>query len=545
VSDLYSGTVNEAIFERLLTYDYLARPARLVPMTAAAMPEVVDDGRTFTFHLRKGIYFSDDPAFGGRKRELTAEDYAYTFKRFFDPANRSPYAFMLEGIAGLKESGQRAEKTGEYDYTAAIPGLEVLDRYTLRIRLTDTDYNFPFKLAHGSYGAMAREVVEKYSANLMAHPVGTGAYMLKEWVPRSRIVLVANPNYRGFTWDFQASEPAIDEPLIKEMKGKTMPRVGRVEISIIEEPQAVWLAFEQKQIDWVALPAQFRDRGIDPAGQLLPSLAKQGVRLFNAVDPSLTYTAFNFRDPLIGGFSKEKIALRRAIIMAYDTQSEIEVLRRNLAIHDQMPIPPGVVGYDPHFRQVDSYDPDLANRLLDHFGYKVGADGFRTQPDGKPMVLHIATQGTSLDRQYNELWQRSLDRVKVKVSFDVAPFSDNVKASKACKLMIWGAAWFADYPDGENFMQLLYGPNTGQSNNGCYESKAFDALFEQARKLPDSPQRRHLYAEMSRQMEVDGAWLLGVSPLRKQLVRPWVEGYKWHPVLRANWAYIDLDNSRK
>jgi ABC-type transport system substrate-binding protein len=545
VSDIYSATVNEAIFERLLTYDYLARPARLVPMTAESMPEVADDGRTFTFHLRKGIYFADDPAFGGRKRELTADDYVYTFKRFFDPANRSPYAFMLEGIVGLKESGRRAEKTGEYDYTAQVPGLQAPDRYTLRIRLESTDYNFPFKLAHTSYGAMAREVVEKYGADLMGHPVGTGPYMLKEWVPRSRIVLVANPGYRGFTWDFASSEAAIDAPLIKEMKGKTMPQVGRVEISIIEEPQAIWLAFEQKKLDSVALPADFRDRGIDAAGKLLPAWTSQGVRLFNAVDPSITYTAFNFRDPLIGGFSKDKIALRRAIIMAYDTTSEIDILWKKLAIRDQMPIPPGVVGYEPSYRAVDSYDPDLANRLLDYFGYKVGADGYRTLPDGKPLLLHIATQGTSRDRQFNELWQRSMERIKLHVTFDVAPFSDNVKSAKACKLMVWSQGWFADFPDGENFMQLLYGPNTGQSNNGCYESKAFDAMFEQASKLPDSPERRRLYTEMTRQMEVDGAWLLGVSTLRNQLIRPWVIGYKWHPILRSTWAYIDIDNAKR
>src|SRR3954469_11475106 len=176
VSDNYSATVNEAIFERLLTYDYLARPAKLVPMLAEALPEVTDEGKTYTFKIRKNVYFADDPAFGGRKRELTAEDFVYTFKRFYDPVNRSPYAFMLDDIVGLKESGERATKTGEYDYQARLPGLEATDRYTLRIRLNQTDFNFPFKIAHTSYSAVAREVVEKYGDDIMAHPVGTGPY---------------------------------------------------------------------------------------------------------------------------------------------------------------------------------------------------------------------------------------------------------------------------------------------------------------------------------------------------------------------------------
>ena len=545
ISDNYSATITEAIFERLLTYDYLARPAKLVPMLAEALPEVTDEGKTFTFRIRKNVYFADDPAFGGRKRELTADDFVYTLKRFFDPVNRSPYAFMLDDIVGLKESGERAAKTGEYDYQARIPGLEATDRYTLRIRLNQTDYNFPFKIAHTSYSAMAREVVEKYGEDTMAHPVGTGAYLLKDWTRRAKIVLEANPGYRGFTWDFPSSEPAWDDTLVRQMKGKAMPQVGRIEISIIEEPQGIWLAFQNKELDYINLPADFRDQALDADAKLLPRFRSEGIRHYTAVDPDLTYTTFNFRDPLVGGFSKEKIALRRAIIMAYDTDSEIRVLRKNLALKDEMPIPAGVVGYEPGYKAVDQYDPDLANKLLDHFGYKVGPDGWRTLPDGKPLLLRYATEAGSLGRQFDELWQKSLERIKVRVQFDVSKFGDNLKAAKSCKLMMWGQAWSADYPDGDNFMQLLYGPNTGQSNNGCYESKAFDAFYEKARRLPDSPERRQLYLEMTRQMQVDGAWRIGVSRLRNQLIRPWVLGYKRHPILHAEWQYLDIDPSAK
>ena len=160
VSDLYSNTINEAIFERLLTYDYLARPAKVVPMTAEAMPEVRDNGRVYVFKLRKGIHFTPDPAFKGQKRELVAEDYVYTFKRFVDPKNRSPWAFLLEGkIEGLDEAVDAAKKSGRFDYDAKIPGLRAVDRHTLEIRLKATDYNFPFICAHVPFGAAAREVI--------------------------------------------------------------------------------------------------------------------------------------------------------------------------------------------------------------------------------------------------------------------------------------------------------------------------------------------------------------------------------------------------
>jgi len=541
VSDNNSATVNEAIFERLLTYDYLARPAKLVPMVAEAMPEVTDSGRTYTFRIRKGILFAPDPVFNGKPRELTAEDFIYSFKRFFDPKLRSPYAFMLEDIVGLKELGARAQKGGRFDYDASVDGLQALDRYTLRIHLRDTDYDFAFKIAHTSYSAVAREVIEHYADDTMAHPVGTGPYMLKQWVRSAKIVLEANPSYRGFLWDFKSSEPAWDDALVKTMSGKKMPQIGRVEISIMEEPQSVWLAFEGKELDYINLPPDFRDRALAPDDSLLPQIAEQGIKLYRAVDAEITYTAFNVRDPIVGGFAKDKIALRRAIIMAYDQQAEIDVLRKRLAVHNQMPIPPGVVGHDPNYRSVSPYDPELANKLLDYFGYKKGPDGWRTLPDGKPLVLRMATETGSAGRQYDELWQRSLSRVGLKIVFDAAKFADNVKAAKACKLMMWGQAWVADYPDGDNFVQLLYGPNTGQSNNACYESKAFDAFYEKARMLPDSPERNVLYLEMSRQMEVDGAWKLGVSRVRSQLLRPWVKGFKKHPILHAEWQYLDLE----
>jgi ABC-type transport system substrate-binding protein len=543
VSDLYSNTVNEAIFERLLTYDYLARPAKLVPMTAEAMPEVSDGGRTYVLHLKRGIYFTPDPAFKGQRRELVAEDYVYSFKRFADPKNRSPWAFMIEGhIEGLDEQIEAAKKTGTFDYRATIPGMVALDKYTLRFRLKEVDYLFPYTLAHVPYGAVAREVVEAYGDDVQAHPVGTGPYVLKEWRRGARIVLEANPDYRKTSWEFQPTGDPWDKGVVAAMKGKTIPEIGRVEISIIEEDQSRWLAFSRKELDWLGLPATFRQEVFDADNKLKPQWSDQGVTIFKAIDPDISYTFFNFRDPIVGGFSKEKIALRRAIIMGYDLAEEIRVVRKHQAVQAQMPIPYGVVGFSPTYRSINQYDPVLANKLLDHFGYKRGPGGYRTLPDGKPLVLRQATGTSAIDREFNELWKKSMDAIGVRMEFQPGKFSDQLKASKACQLMMWAAAWTADYPDGENFMQLLYGPNTGQSNNGCYESKAFDAMYGKARALPaDSPERNRLFLDMSRQMEVDGAWSLHVSRERNQMIRPWVKGYKKHPILNAEFIYMDLD----
>ena len=542
VGDQYSAMVVEAIFERLLTYDYLARPAKLVPMAAEALPDVTDDGKTYTFRLRPGIYFAPDPAFKGGQRELIAQDFVYSYMRFADPANRAPYGFMLAGkIKGLDALAAAAKKSGRFDYNAKLPDLEAVDRYTLRIRLARTDYNFAYVVAHTSFSAVAREVIDAYRGQTDAHPVGTGAYQLKEWQRAAKIILEANPGYRGFIWDFKP-EPGNkwDEVLVAAMQGKSMPQVGRVEITVMEEDQTRWLSFNQKQLDLLNLPATFRAQVFEPGGALKVVWVNAQISVFSQVDPEVIYTFFNFRDPVVGGFSKEKIALRRAIILAYKVDEDISVIRKGMAVPAEMPIPRGVVGHDPAYRSLNQRNAGLANLLLDRFGYRKGDDGFRRMPDGTPLVIRYASSPSLIDREHNELWQKSLEAIGVRIVFDIAPFSEHLKAARACQLMMWESAWGADIPDGDNFMQLLYGPNAGQSNNGCYESKAFDAFYVKSTQIPDSPERNRLFLEMSRQMEVDGAWSLHLSRERKELLRPWVRGYKRHPILAAEWQYMDV-----
>ena len=231
--DLYSASIIRAIFETLYTYDYLARPSKIVPQTADGMPQITDDGKTYTVKLQRGIYFVPDPAFGGKKRELTADDVVYSYKRIVDPKLKSPWVFLLEGqFVGLDEEIAAAKKSGKFNYDKKIPGMEVVDRYTVRFRLKDTDYNLPYVMAHETTAMVAREVVEKYGESdgrVMSDPVGTGPYKLGQWVRSSKIVLEANPEYRGFVWDFKAQEPG-DDKVVARMKGKKMPRVGRIEV---------------------------------------------------------------------------------------------------------------------------------------------------------------------------------------------------------------------------------------------------------------------------------------------------------------------------
>ncbi|MDT1779620.1 ABC transporter substrate-binding protein [Acinetobacter baumannii] len=372
VHDLYSAHVLTSIFETLYTYDYLARPAKLIPHLATAMPEVSADGLTYTIHIKKGIYFTADPAFKGKPRELTAYDYAYSFKRLLDPNLRSPNSWLLEDkIEGMNALVKAANKSGKFNYDQNVSGLQTPDKYTLVIRLVKPDYNFPLLLAHDPTGAVAREVIEKYKDKagfVMGHPVGTGPYMLSKWIPASRIVLKANPEYRGFTWNFNASSPG-DEAIVKRLKGKQMPQIGTIDIQVMEENQSRWLAFQRGEVDIIQLEGQLISKAIKD-GKLRPELAKEGVQLSRIVDPEISYIYWNLKDPVVGGMSKEKIALRRAIAMSRSIDQEIKLVRNSDAERLHFPVPPGVVGYDPQYRSSTPYSVKAANLLLDRYHYK-------------------------------------------------------------------------------------------------------------------------------------------------------------------------------
>lgn len=544
VHDLYSAHVNGSIFETLFTYDYLASPAKLIPRTAAALPEVSADGLTYTIRIQKGIYFAADPVFKGKKRELTSADYVYTFKRLLDPNLRSPNSWLLDGrILGMDAVLKQAAKTGKFNYDQPVAGLQTPDRYTLVIRLTSPDQNFPMLLAHQPAGAVAREVIEKYrdkAGFVMGHPVGTGPYLLTRWTPGSRIILKANPDFRSFVWNFKAST-VEDQKIVKAMQGKKMPQIGVIDIQVMEEGQSRWLSFIKDEIDLFALDGELTVQALQN-GKLKPELAKKGVHLSRITDPSIDYHYWNMQNPVVGGMSKDKIALRRAMAMAFSADNYINILQKGDAQRLQAPIPNGVVGYDPNYKSSIPYSVKAANLLLDRYHYKVGADGWRTLPNGQPLQIDMTISGNSArSQQQAEFWKKTLDSIKIKMSTQSLPFAEALKLEKQCKTMFKSSAWIADYPDADNFMQLFYGKNINVTNNACVKIPEYDRLYEQTQKMPPGPERDALYRKMSRLLEVYMPVQIIGARYRNVLAQPRVIGFKKHPIFPAEWMYIDID----
>ena len=545
-SDLYSDTVQRAIFEAPYGFDYLARPYKRVPRTASAMPEITDGGRVWVIHIKPGLYFADDPAFKGKKRELTAADYVYSWKRLLDPRMRSPFAWYLQGkIVGADAVVDAARKTNRFDYDAPIPGLRALDRYTIRLELKEPDYILMGYLCSSPMAAVAREVVEAYgdaSGWVMANPVGTGPYRLKSWRRGVQIVLEANPNFR--IEKFPDKGDAGDDRIIGEMKGKTLPQIGRIEISIIEESNPRLLAFDSNALDFVNVPSDLADRVLEPSGKLRPEYAARGVRVERLTQPSLRWTYFNMEDPVVGGYTKDRIALRRAIAMAFNVPDLVRVIYQGQAEPATQLVPPGMPGYDPKLDVSVHFDLAGAKALLDKFGYvDRDGDGWRDRPDGKPLVLSMGSATSGRDRDLDEIWARSMKALGVRIEFVKQKWPDLLKMGKAGQLQMWNLGWINAYAEGDAFVQLLFSDNIGQTNYSRFHLAEYDALYRKSRTLPDGPERNRLYRRMS---EIEAAytpWVLNVFTVESTLVQPWVKGYKKHAYWEHAWEYLDTRSS--
>ena len=551
LSDLYSRIATENIFDALYNYDYLARPAKVKPNVAQGMPVISDDFRTYTVKIQPGIYFADDAAFGGKKRELTAYDFAYSYKRIFDPKTKSQVYPTLEEekLVGLEELRRAAEKPGaSFNYENEVEGIRALDRYTIQFKLLEPRPRFIHSLADPSvYGVVAREVVEKYGDKIMEHPVGTGPFKLDQWVRSSKMTFVRNPNFREAYWD--AEPPADDarsQEIYRQMKGKRIPLVDRVEISIIEEIQPRWLSFLSGDQDLLErLPNAFSYQAI-PNNHLAPNLVKKHISMERMAAPDVTVTYFNMEDPLVGGYTPDKVALRRAIALAYNTEEEIRLPRRNQAIPAQGPIQPMIYGYDPKFKtEMSEFSRARATALLDMYGYvDRNGDGWRELPDGKPLLLEYATTPDAASRELNEIWKKNMDAIGIKIEFKTGKWPEHLKAARAGKLMMWGLGYSASNPDGSDALQFAYGPAKGEGNLARFENAEFDKLYRKQQLMADGPERLAIMQQLVKTMVAYMPYKFSTHRIVTDMTHSSLIGYRRHPMSRGFWRYVDIDTSK-
>ena len=556
ISDLYSRVVTSHIFESLYGYDHLARPPKVVPRLAEGMPEHNADFTVWTVKLKRGIVFADDPAFGGKPRPLVAADVVYGFLRAADPANKSPFASEVIGIGfkGLAARRKAAQAKGaRFDYDTPVEGLQVVDDHTLRFVLDAPRPRFVTKLTFNNIlGAQAREVVEFYGDTIGEHPVGTGPFKLVQWVRGSKIVLERNPQYRPVTYDAQpAPEDSDGHALLARFKGRRLPMVDRVEVAVIEENQPQWLSFLNAEIDAMvsnagSVPIEFATLAV-PNGKLAPNLARRGVQLHRTLRSDVALLYFNMDDPVVGGLAPERVALRRALSLAYDVGREVRLVRRGQAVPAHSLVMPFTRGYDGNYRSaMGEYDPARARALLDLYGFvDRNGDGWREQPDGSPLVLQIATEPEQIYRLFNDVWRRCMQAVGVRCEFRIAQWPSNLKAAKAGSLQMWMLGNSAAEPDGQDSLRWMYGPEAGQNNLARFKLPAFDALFSRMQSLPDGPERDAGFLQLKRLGAAYMPYKVLVHRIANELLHPWVHGYRRTPFWNDWWHMVDVDTAMR
>jgi ABC-type transport system substrate-binding protein len=543
-TDLASTRVASAIFEALFEFDYFAEPATVVPCTAEALPAITNGGRTWTIKVRKGILFTDDPAFKGKPRELTAADYVYSIKRSLDPNLRGGGdPALTDLVAGARPIVDAARKPGgKLDYDAAMSGLRAVDRYTLQINLTDVDYTLLERLAGLPAMAVAREVVEASGNDIMSHPVGTGPYVLKEWKRASRVVLEANPSYRAAK--FPESTAPRHQPIVQAMRGKTLPQVGRVEVNIIEESQPAFLAFDNGDLDYLALGGDDSRRILD-GDNLKPQFAKRGIVHMRFGAPTVTFSYFNMMDPAVGGYSNAQIALRRAIAMGFNIDEMIRVLFAGNALPANQLLPPGVNGHDDSLPAKSLYDPAGARALLDRFGFKDrDGDGYRETPDGKPLTVVRGTLPESWYREVDTLWKKNMDAIGIRMEVQQQTFAELINLSRGGKLPMFNLGYRSLEPSGYQILQTLWGRSPIDTNPSQFKQPEYDAAYEQFLRTPAGPARTALARKMSEVAQAYMPMLLHTYGVGNVVMYPWVLGY-WPSQFGFSWKYLDIDLAKR
>jgi len=375
--------------------------------------------------------------------------------------------------------------------------------------------------------------------------VGTGPFRLKSWRRGSRIELERSPSWRGLRYEGTPAEHPTAQAVATHLKGRSLPMVERVVVDIIEEEQPRWLAFLEGGHDLLEVPGGYRNLAGPggPSKALAPYLAKRGIRMQAQLQPDIVMSFFFMEDKVVGGYTPEKVALRRAIALAFDGDMYARQIFGSFAVPAQSTVPPHCSGFDAAYKsEMSEYDPARARALLDTYGYvDRDGDGWREQPDGQPLVI-VRSCGTQLrDRRMNEQWKRCMDAIGVRMEFDPANWPELLKKSRAGTMMMWGYQWAAGSPDGGFFLGIAYGPNASESNDPRFSLPAFDRLYERQRALPDGPEREAVMRQAKNLLVAYMPFKVHVHNVLPDLVQPWVKGYWRHPFMREPWSYIDVE----
>jgi len=560
VSDEGSGLLAAQVYEGLLMYHPFARPYQLVPALAADLPVVSDDQLTYTFSLREDVLFADDPSFpNGAGRAVTAEDFLYAFKRFSHPNTRAKGWWLFDGKIkglnawreGLEADIEQARQGGEDIETDALWGLErdvegfeVVDDHTFRFHLTEPYPQFLWVLAMSYTAVYPHEAVEHYGDEFRNNPVGTGPFKLTEYNPVYRAVYERNDNFRDLRFPDPANNPDErwdgweddrDAGLLADA-GARIPMLDGIEVRFILEDQPRWLYFKSGFIDFLNPPKDNTAEAV-PRGGLSPDFAARGVQLQAVTELGTVYTCLNTEDELLSNAD-----VRRAIALSYDHKWTVDNLYAGQAVVATSLIPSGVAGFSDYhpFHGDDGHaQHERAKEYLARAGYPGGKDPVT----GEQLRLRFENSGTSVTaRHFADRFTDEMRRIGIEVDVIVNTFPQMIEKMRNKNFQVAGLAWGFDYPDAQNILQLLYGPNKSPGiNSANFDNAEFNALYEQAATLVDGPERTALYERMAKIVSDEVPWVTRAHRIRQNLQQPWLENFKYTGVHDQYMRFADID----
>ncbi len=583
-SDVLSNRFICQIYDCLYQYSYLERPYKVEPCLAEGMPEISEDKLTYTFRIKKGVHFQDNPCFeesGGKGRELTAQDFLYSWKRLADTKNDPEgYWIFQDYVLGMDEFYEASQGEEPTDYSKEIKGVEALDRYTVRVKLTKPYPRLLWVLTMSYTAAVPREAVEYYGEEFLNHPVGTGAFILKRWDHWHKIVLEKNSTYRD---DFYPArgEPGDEELGLLDDAGRKLPLADRIVYTIIKQSQPAWLYFLSGYIDISGIPKDSWNTAMASLVKLSPGMEAKQIKLWRHRDYAVYYVSFNMNDPTIGlkypQAVRKEIArkrkeaqeteaaddpekarelreeadrlekeleeelptldernekrrnLRRAMSLAYNRPERIEIFANGRAEPAQGPIPPDFNGWDPEFANPYSeYDIEKARELLAQAGYPGGRG-----PDGEQLTLNYETTGSSTATMQNaDFFRQEMKKLGIRITINQNTWTEFQEKLRANRAQIYALGWIADYPDPENFLQLFYGPNKSPNpNNANYINPEYDKLYDEMAALsdfdPEEAKRKYaICREMEKMVTEDCPWIFGLNYYSYTLCHKWRKNFK-------------------
>lgn len=530
-SDVGSAAQIAKIYEGLLSYHWLKVPFELVPNLAESMPSISKDGMTYTFKIRKGIFFQDDPAFpGGKGRELEAADFVYSIKRHADSKNQSTGWWVFDGkLVGLNEWRKKYENLPAANYDEEVEGVKALDKYTLQLKLAKVFPQFMYALAMPFSYVVAKEVVNKYGKEFINHPVGTGPFRLPVFDNRKHLVFTKNPTFRE---KFFPTEASAEYKEMLSYAGKKLPLLDKIVVDVMVESQPAWLKFNKGQTDYLSIPKDNYNAAIKD-NKLSKEMADKGMLLKITPGLDVYFIGFNFDNKIF-----QNIHLRRAMSLAFDAKMANELFYNNTGFPAESVAPPGIAGNDPAFKNPwRGPNIELAKKLLAQAGY----------PEGKGLPeITLDTFNSTSARQKAEFFQKQMERIgiKIKVVTNLSPELQSKIKKRSTMMIDYG--WIGDYPDTENFLQIFYGPNSSPgANSSNYNNPEFNKQYEIVAKMQDSPERTALYTKLNQFLANEAVAIFTVHTQSYMLQQKWVKNYHDSDFIFDFHQYIDVDLKEK